>query len=406
MTLALIGDAGPLVIKRMPEGLARQESRLRDMLLANPAILPVDEIDPAVGPLIAIARELNVPGVGRIDALFADAAGHLVVVECKLWRNPQARREVVGQILDYARALARFTYEDLQREVSIVTGRKGNALFQLVAAGTELDEARFVDRVSRNLAAGKFLLMVVGDGIGEGTQRIGEYLQDQPGLAFDFALVEVAEYRFMDPLTGAERLIMQPRVLAKTAVIERSVIRIEDGAVRIDDVAATQERAAPRASGKRSIDPVFQQAWRDFAERFIASVEFDDPSQQPPRIGGIGWLRVPLPLSLAMTLWRGKTQQTSGAFVRFTGSDGQVAYDAIEAERTAIDEEVTRAGLPLPSWERSGDEARLSIDTAAPLPWDEAAEATQAEFLATAANQLVNSLRPRLERIALSSARG
>lgn len=27
-----------------------------------------------------------------------DEHGRLVVVECKLWRNPQARREVVGQI--------------------------------------------------------------------------------------------------------------------------------------------------------------------------------------------------------------------------------------------------------------------------------------------------------------------
>ena len=30
-----------------------------------------------------------------------------MLIECKLWRNPEARREVVGQILDYAKVLTR-----------------------------------------------------------------------------------------------------------------------------------------------------------------------------------------------------------------------------------------------------------------------------------------------------------
>ena len=65
-------------------------------------------------------------------------------------------------------------------------------------ADCALDEARFVDQVSRNLAAGRFLLMVVGDGITEGTQRIVENLVAQPGLAFDFALVDMAQYAWTD----------------------------------------------------------------------------------------------------------------------------------------------------------------------------------------------------------------
>lgn len=47
----------------------------------------------------------------------------------------------------------------------------------------------------------------------------------------------------------------------------------------------------------------------------------------------------------------------------------------------------------------------LSVEAPAPLPWDAAAEDAQAEFLADCANQLVNSLRPRLERLALAGAR-
>ncbi len=35
-----------------------------------------------------------------------------MLVEAKLWRNPEARRKVIGQILDYAKELSRWNYED------------------------------------------------------------------------------------------------------------------------------------------------------------------------------------------------------------------------------------------------------------------------------------------------------
>ena len=60
---------------------------LRDPLFAQPAMLPVDGIDPTIGPLVPIARALNVPEVGRIDAFLSEGRDHLVIVECKLWRR-------------------------------------------------------------------------------------------------------------------------------------------------------------------------------------------------------------------------------------------------------------------------------------------------------------------------------
>src|SRR5690606_25341826 len=156
---------------------------------------------------IPVCRELATPA-GPIDALFVNRRGALVVVECKLWRNPQARREVVGQILDYAKELARWRYEDLQREVSRALRRPGNALFGLVAERHPgADEAGFVDAVGRNLRAGRFLLLVAGDGIREGTEAIVQFMQDHSGLHFTFGLVEMAGYALPDG-----RLLVQPRV--------------------------------------------------------------------------------------------------------------------------------------------------------------------------------------------------
>ena len=67
------------------------------------------------GP-VAICTELNTLA-GPIDNFMVTPSGLPVLVECKLWRNPEARREVVSQILDYAKELSRWSSSDVQREV-------------------------------------------------------------------------------------------------------------------------------------------------------------------------------------------------------------------------------------------------------------------------------------------------
>lgn len=397
MTLILIEEERTRAVPRVPQGEARREAVLRDLIAAHPAILPVHDLDPSYGRLATVARELSIPGVGFVDILLMDEHGRLVVVECKLWRNPQARREVVGQILDYARELSRFAYEDLQRQVSIATRRQGNVLFSLAQeAGGTLGEAEFVDRVTRDLAAGRFLLLVVGDGIAEGTRRIGEYLRDQPGLAFSFGLIEIAEYRHRDD-QGQEHVIMQPRVLAQTAVIERHVIRSEVSGLVIE--------AAEMTEPNRSRDPSVSRApsdasnrWNSFVARFVSDLRFDDPGQPPPRRGGNGWMRLPLPEGLYVNLYRSSGTGGVGAEVRFPGVEGAALYEGLEADRVAIGAEFAANGLTL-EW-REGEVPLLSVRSTAPLPWDGGAEELQRAWLGQAANQFVNSLRPRLQRLA------
>jgi hypothetical protein len=358
--------------------------------------MPVHELDPSYGRLFTVARELNVPGVGFIDVVLADERGRLVIIECKLWKNPQARREVVGQILDYARELARYSYDDLQRQISVATKRSGNVLFELAqSAGSNLDEARFVDRVARDLAAGRFLLLVVGDGIAEGTRRIGEYLRAQPGLAFDFGLIEMVEYRLPDT-TGVERTVMQPRLLAKTAVIERHVIRNEVPGLVIDALVTVEPSSERPSSSRPPSDAGL--AWRTYIERFVAETRFDDPGQPAPRWGGMGWTKIPLPGTLYVNAWRSTQERAVGTQLRFAGGDGETAWAALAAEREAIDAEFTAAGLEAPSWD---DEAVpvVVLRHPSPQPWDEAAEAAQRQWLGEAANQFVNSFRPRLQHI-------
>ena len=230
------------VLERVPlyAGVSQggvSEDTLQDLLFRFPRALPISAIDATYGDAIPVCRELPTPA-GFLDALYVNHLGWLTLAEFKLWRNPQARREVIGQILDYAKDLASWGYEDLQRRVSLATGRKGNALYELVREHhPDLDEAEFVDSVTRHLRRGEFLLLIIGDGIQEGAANIVDFVQRYSGLHFNLALVEAALYR-----DGANRLIVQPRVLAQTEIVQRFVV---DGSVEqvavIDDADAQQE---------------------------------------------------------------------------------------------------------------------------------------------------------------------
>ena len=230
------------VLERVPlyAGVSQggvSEDTLQDLLFRFPRALPISAIDATYGEAIPVCRELPTPA-GFLDALYVNHLGWLTLAEFKLWRNPQARREVIGQILDYAKDLASWGYEDLQRRVSLATGRKGNALYELVREHhPDLDESEFVDSVTRHLRRGEFLLLIIGDGIQEGAANIVDFVQRYSGLHFNLALVEAALYR-----DGDNRLIVQPRVLAQTEIVQRFVV---DGSVErvavIDDADAQQE---------------------------------------------------------------------------------------------------------------------------------------------------------------------
>jgi hypothetical protein len=137
--------------------------------------LPIAEIDAMFSGPGPICTELNTPA-GPIDNFMVTPSGLPVLVECKLWRNPEARREVVSQILDYAKELSRWSSSDVQREVCHRLKRDGDPLLDMVRA------------LTANLRRGRFLFLIVGDGIREGVEAIAEYLQLHAGLHFSLGL--------------------------------------------------------------------------------------------------------------------------------------------------------------------------------------------------------------------------
>ena len=237
-------DTRSITLRRPPltpesQGRAYDEAWLRDLLFRNPEVLPIKEIDEGFDPPIPLCRELPTDA-GPVDLAYVTESGRLTLVECKLWKNPEARRKVVAQILDYAKEIHRWSYEELDKAVRRARRREGDSrrLFDLVRNQNEsLDEAAFVDDVTRHLANGRFLLLVVGDGIREGVERIAEYLRRFAGIQFTLGLVELAIFEM--PAEGSPGgLVVEPRVLARTVEIERAIVRTGNG-VRVEEPQAT-----------------------------------------------------------------------------------------------------------------------------------------------------------------------
>ncbi|KUO54162.1 MAG: hypothetical protein APF78_01160 [Sphingomonadales bacterium BRH_c3] len=231
------GERLPLERVYLGKG-THSEDWLQGLIHMTPQILPIAEIEPGFGEPIPVAREVNC-GHGQIDNLYLTPSGDIVLVETKLWRNSEIRREVVAQALDYVSALTSFSYE--QFETAVTRGcPSSRRLYDWFADHPEaLEEAAFIDTVSRNLRRGRMLVMVLGDGIRSETEALANLLQSHAGAHFTFALVELATWR-----EAGGSILAVPDVLAKTVMIERGIIRLPESGVTIEPAPV---EARPRA---------------------------------------------------------------------------------------------------------------------------------------------------------------
>jgi len=176
--------------------------------------------------------------VGPVDLTLISEEGRITLLECKLWRNPEARRLVVAQILDYGKELASWDYETLEAAVRRASSDPRSLFERVRDAGVTTDEPSFIDAVEANLNAGRFNLLLVGDGIRESAERLIDFFRHDTALGYRFGLIELAVYK-MPPEHG-QGFLLQPRVLAKTVELERviagSPVRTKVSVVRTMDL--------------------------------------------------------------------------------------------------------------------------------------------------------------------------
>jgi hypothetical protein len=198
-----------------------RQGRIVQRLIADfPDLLPGARVNSTSHRRWAlIAREVGVPGSEggsarwSLDHLFVDQDGIPTVVEVKRSTDTRIRREVVGQMLDYAANGVRYwLIEDLREAFEATHGHETvRAIGQLVGDNADPDE--FWDRVDDNLRSGRIRMLFVADEIPAELQTIIEYLNEQMTDAEVFG-VEIKQYSS----EGLQTLV--PRVIGLTAAAQ------------------------------------------------------------------------------------------------------------------------------------------------------------------------------------------
>lgn len=188
------------------------EAALESLIARHPEIVSEEE-----GDLLLVRRQKGVPdtegGFNRwaLDLLFVTRDAVPVLIEVKRAANSEIRRQVVGQLLDYAaNGTAHWPPGEIQRafEASCdAQDEESEAVLQTFLDGRHRDD--FWQRVDENLAAGRVRLVVAADAIPSELARVVEFLNDQ--MRADVRAVELGWFESAD---GRKALV--PRIIGVT----------------------------------------------------------------------------------------------------------------------------------------------------------------------------------------------
>lgn len=194
----------------LSEGPYDSEAFLQDLLADHPALLAGEQmIDGSPRRWLLLSREVPVPSAAGApwyaDHLYVDQDAVPTIVEVKRSTDPRIRREVVGQILDYAaNACIRWPISELRAryETSADAAKRMSGLLD------GEDEGEFWKRVAVNLEAGRIRMVFVADVIPEDLRCIVDFLARQLKTAEIFA-VEVRKFE------GAGTRAFVPRLVSE-----------------------------------------------------------------------------------------------------------------------------------------------------------------------------------------------
>jgi hypothetical protein len=228
------GEATP-----MEEQPYDAEKVLQQLLAEHPDLLAGDQInssDPR--RWLLVTREMGVPGEEggsakwSLDHLFLDQDGIPTLVEVKRSTDTRLRREVVGQMLDYAaNAVAYWPVEDIRAKFESQCEETGADPDEELATLVGDDESGdFWQKVRTNLQTGKIRMVFVADAVPQELRRVVEFLNEQmnPG---EVLAVEVKQY------VGEGMKTLVPRVIGQTETARQKKGTGEQGGGQWDEAS-------------------------------------------------------------------------------------------------------------------------------------------------------------------------
>lgn len=148
---------------------------------------------------------------GSIDLLLLDSDGFLWVVETKLARNPEVKKQVVGQVLGYASCVAEWSADSINAVGTEYLASRDSETSLLEYLSLELGDTdaahELLERTAERLAAGEMRALVVVDELPSTLQRLVEFVNNHAVFDLYALSVEVTRHRdrrlFIPTVTGA-----------------------------------------------------------------------------------------------------------------------------------------------------------------------------------------------------------
>jgi hypothetical protein len=212
----LLHEDGRLV--QMQERYYDSESLLQQLLADYPDLLAGSQINEAaprrwllVSREAPLAAEPDAAARWSVDHLFLDQDAVPTLVEVKRSGDTRIRREVIGQMLDYAaNAVVHWSVEAIRSKFEVTCQCRGQDAASLISEflGPDRESEQFWADVKTNLQAGKLRLVFVADAIPRELQRVVEFLNQQMDPA-EVLAIEVKQYQGQGLKTLVPRVVGQ-----------------------------------------------------------------------------------------------------------------------------------------------------------------------------------------------------
>lgn len=196
------------------------EDLLQTLLAKYPELIAGESVGSTMSQgWLLVKREVGVPdsatGGSRwsLDHLFIDDQAVPTLVEVKRSDDTRIRREVVGQMLDYAaNGIVYWPAERLRTDFEARCAKDGlDPLDELRSSlGDEVDPERFWDDVEQNLRSGRVRLVFVSDSIPQELRRVIEFLNERMSPT-EVLGIEIKQY-----LGSGGFKTLVPRVVGQT----------------------------------------------------------------------------------------------------------------------------------------------------------------------------------------------
>ena len=233
-----------------------EDKELQRLICANFDLLPGDQIDPdAPCRWMLIKREMPVPdpytGADRwnIDFFFVDQKATPTFVECKRFSDTRSRREVVGQVLEYAANGQYYWSSDCIRAHAEQSAKeKGTTVddsFRKLDSDIADSTGEFFQEVERRLKAGELRIVFFLEQAPSELKRLVEFLNKQMSLS-EVLLVEARQYK------GAGVKVVVPRLFGFTE--QARAIKRATAAERSREPVATDWDGFTANAGKKGLD--------------------------------------------------------------------------------------------------------------------------------------------------------